>query len=241
MLKTILDFVKQLLSGIFRDKIKELANNVGKKKESTTIETTTPITEEQAVIESIETAMVEEKNKPAEGNTLLELLDTLEISQYGKPNIVSDVDKPTLLLLDDLEITKMLYQTDIAEIKHVYNKVLEEDFKIVECIYPTAGPVAYDYIKNNKVDFAIFDITLGHILNINDRLVELDGIDMAYALLKHNPNAKFLLCTAHTVNNNHIINTYKEKIKRVLNIDFEDVYLNKNSDRFKHIYNLLYS
>ena len=145
-----------------------------------------------------------------------EMMNRIDYNVIGKPEIINPEQEKTILLLDDIPYTQLLYLEDAKKIKEEYGLDVHKDFKIVRCLGPNAGFLAYKYfvIDKNKCDYGILDITLGHRVNVTGSwFMELDGIDIANYITKLNPNFKFLLCTAHTIN--------------------------KNSDRYKKMYELI--
>lgn len=159
-----------------------------------------------------------------------------------QPEILNKDAKKTLIIVDDIEYTDVLYTNDIAKIKETYNLDINQDYKIVLCVGYYAGYIAYKYFLENKVDVGIFDITLGHQLHVIDTwFMEVDGIDIAYFLKQIHPDSKFILCTAHSLNMySTTIATYNNKCIRHFKQPLESFYLNKNSDRIEALKNLLY-
>lgn len=159
-----------------------------------------------------------------------------------EPTIINPDKSKTLIIVDDIEYTDVLYTNDIEKIKDKYNIDVNNDYKIVLAVGYYAGYIAYKYMQNNKVDCAILDITLGHQLHVIDTwFMEMDGIDIAYFLKQTNPDIKFMLCTAHSLNmNSTTISTYNNKCLRHFEHPLEYFYVNKNSDRVEVIKELLY-
>lgn len=172
-----------------------------------------------------------------------ELLNTYDFNNLPKVDITNPEGKKTFLMVDDIPYTKLLFQQDFRTIETLYNKSIVDDFKIVECFGNKAGWQAYKYaiLDGNPVDYAMFDITLGHVLKHKDDVLDIDGIDIAYNIVNKYPELKFLLFTAHSLNRESvIINKYITKFENGLGKNVEDNYLNKNSTRYDIIYNLLY-
>lgn len=173
-----------------------------------------------------------------------DILNQFSFKDIAEPSIINPDGSKTLLIVDDVVYTKLLYQFDFNNIKKQYNKDVAVDYKIVNCLDPTAGYSAYKYaiIDNNKIDVAIIDITLGYRVSINDKYyTEIDGIDLAYHLVNKYPDIKYVLCTAHTLNvNNQIVKKYNDKMLKCLGCNIEDKYINKNEYRVDKLYKLLY-
>lgn len=173
-----------------------------------------------------------------------EILSEYDFDGIARPEVIDKGKEKTILVVDDVIYTNILYQSDFKKIKEKYNKDIEEDFNIVKCLGSTAGYSAYRYtiVEGHKVDIAIIDITLGYRVNIaNKYYVEIDGIDLAYHLVQKYPDIKFIMCTAHTLNlNNSVVKRYYNKMGIYLNYNLEDKYLNKNDDRVEKLYELIY-
>jgi hypothetical protein len=121
-----------------------------------------------------------------------------------KPDIIcgKDNDK-TLLILDDIEMAYNLYKIDFNRIKAKYDKEVCDKVKVINALGTRAGVIAYKYIAidGNKIDYAILDLTLGYVIKLSKGdYIELDGVDIAIAILKGNPDAKFIFSTVHTLN-----------------------------------------
>lgn len=172
-----------------------------------------------------------------------DMFKNIDWSKVPDPEIDNPDAKESILLLDDINFTDMLYEEDFNKIKKNNNLDITKEYKLVKCLGEQAGFMAYKYsvINKNSVDFGILDITLGNRIKINDEwMMELDGIDIAKYLSEVNPNFKYVLCTAHTLNKSaSTIKTYNEKCKKIFGYEMDQVYLNKNIDRYETIYKLL--
>ena len=168
-------------------------------------------------------------------------LDNLDLSVFKEPTIYGIGDKK-LLLLDDVGMMYNLYKITFGKINRLYNVNIENNFSIVSSIGKLSGYMAYKYILNNKIDYALLDITLGDL--VRDKLnnsVEIDGIDIAIKLLEVNPDIKFKFISAHTLNKrNYTMVNYFNKFESVTNLDISKYYIYKNGDMCKDIYNFLY-
>lgn len=172
------------------------------------------------------------------------LLANIDYSNVLEPSIVNPTCNKTLLVVDDYELTKVLYANDFDKIKDEYGVSPREDFKIVRCLDSESGLQAFKYIMmdKNKVDYALLDLTLGCVVKLEDnRFVEIDGATLAIWIMKSNPNAKVKFVTMHTMNDeNHIVKGYINKL-RTAGIDLVANYISKNSlQRYKELYEFLY-
>lgn len=173
-----------------------------------------------------------------------DMLKAQDYSNVPKPVIINPDGIVTILILDDVPYTDLLYQSDFKDIERIYGINIEQTCKIVKCLGDQAGYMAYKYavLENNKIDIGILDITLGHRIKImNEWYMEFDGIDVAIQLKKHNPYFEFVLSTAHTTNlENYSIKNYNDKCIKNLGHDLNKVYLNKNSTRYEKLYDFFY-
>jgi len=171
-------------------------------------------------------------------------VESIDYDKYGNPGISRVENGKTILILDDIQNMWYLYGEDFKDIKRVYDKDVNEDFNIITCLGPKAGFIAHKFIHENyeHVDYAILDITLGYGVKLtNGDYVEYDGIDVFLELYKRNPDLKFIFCTAHTLNKkNPTVGFFFKKFEDATGLNFSNYYLNKNSERYKRIYELLY-
>lgn len=172
-----------------------------------------------------------------------EMMNKINYDKIGEPEIINPQGEKTILLLDDVPYTQLLYLEDVKKINTEFNLDVYQKFKIVRCLGTNAGFLAYKYfiIDKNPCDIGILDITLGHRVNVTGSwFMELDGIDIAKYISVLNSDFKFLLCTAHTINiDNYIVNNYNKKCIKFFDKELINFYLNKNSDRYISIYNLI--
>lgn len=168
-------------------------------------------------------------------------LNDIDMSLFKDPKIYGTGDKK-LLLLDDVELVANLYKTTFNRINRMHDVNIEKDYMIISSIGKLSGYRAYKYILNNKVDYALLDITLGDLIrNNSNKAVEIDGVDIAIKLLELNPNIKFKFISSHTLNKrNYTMVYYFNKFERMTNLDISEHYIYKNGDFGKDIYSFLY-
>lgn len=159
-----------------------------------------------------------------------------------EPKIDNPDGKKTIIIVDDVEYTEILYNGDLNIVKQRYGQDFLDDYKIVWCLGEDAGYIAYDYVvnKNNKVDIGILDITLGHSLVTENGRIAVDGIDIGMYITEVCPEFLFVLCTAHTCDKtNQIVSKYMKKTEKYFNKTLESLYLNKNNRTPESFYNLI--
>ena len=169
---------------------------------------------------------------------------SIDYDRYPDPEIIDNGKEETILFLDDIPNMWYLYNTDMDRIKSEHGRDIRKEFNIIKCLGEKAGFTAHKFIFKDykKVDYAILDITLGFGVKLtNSEYVEYDGIDVLLELYKRNPDMKFIFCTAHTLNKkNPTVGYFFKKFESATGLKFEDHYVNKNSDRYKDIFKLLY-
>lgn len=174
----------------------------------------------------------------------IDIINSIDYEEYDELVTVNENNDKVLFILDDIPDSLTLYKIDFNNIKRRYGLDIENDFAIVRCVGATAGFKAHKHIvvNNNKIDYAILDITLGYIKKLNNgEYLEFDGVDIAIDILNANPDAKILFSTAHTLNKrNPTMQYYFGKFERLTGKKIEEFYLHKNSNRVEPIKNMLY-
>ena len=171
------------------------------------------------------------------------LLINFDYNLVPEPVIEGNVDGKKIILVDDVVQTNILYTIDIKKINQLYSVDFLKEFCLVKCFGQYAGFTAYKYavLEKHQVDYGIFDLTLGHIINVDNNILEVDGIDICYAIKQVSPKMNFLLCTAHTLNKNSLtMKKFSKKCLNGLNVKLSSRYMNKNSDRYSRIGSMVY-
>ena len=187
--------------------------------------------------ENIDNLIEDEKNKLLSIEEKLKLVD---FSIYDDPKISNIKEEPVLLILDDVPDSEILYNIDFKNMERKYNFNPYKEMKVVKCLGATAGFKAFKYINKpeNKIDYAVLDITLGFSIKLKTGdVLELDGVDIAIEILKRNPKAKIIFCTAHTMNSrNPIMKYYIDKYYDYTGKDISKCAVYKNSNRMEELY-----
>ena len=174
----------------------------------------------------------------------MDLINMINYDEY-KDLEFEDNGKPILLIMDDMKLSKRIYETEFNKIKNTYNKDVRVEFNIVWAIGSNTGYETIKFLKKHKVDYAILDITLCNPIRLsNGNYIEIDGIDVSACFRKYCPDGKFIFSTAHTLNPDNSITTYyRDKMIELNGIDLleQEEYLSfKNSNQLEDIYRLLY-
>ena len=171
--------------------------------------------------------------------------EKFDLADFPDPVIEGNVDsKNSFLIVDDLEATFFLYETDFDDIKSRVGIDIREEFKIVKCSGDDAGFIAQKYIANNNDELvlAILDITLGKIIKLADgTIVTCDGIDIGIQIMSKYPNCDVRFCSAHRLSReNAEIKKYIDKFEHTTGLDIEDYYFSKKSNRTEFILDMYY-
>ena len=192
--------------------------------------------------------------------TKSEMVSRLDMSKYGTPIFVNDYnkDRPTIIMVDDLLPTKVLYDVAIKNIKHVkFNKDKNEcevdythdnKIKVLEdynVLYFIGKNVGFSFLhflesSNIKIDYIVLDITINTFAKVDDNILEIDGVDLAIYIDKKYPDCKIMFNTAHTMNpRNPTVSSYMSKFKQHFNVGIEKYSINKLSNLSIAIYSLI--
>ena len=171
-----------------------------------------------------------------------EIIDSIDYNKFKSLEYVNTKQK-TLLLVDDIEISEFLYKADFDGLLSMYKLDVMNEYNYVKALGPVCGYSAINFIRTSEVliTHAILDLTLGHIEIVSDgTYIEVDGVDIAIELYRHNPDVKILFSTAHSLDNkNSTVKYYFNKLQEATGRSLLDLYLNKNGDRKDSLYNLL--
>lgn len=171
-----------------------------------------------------------------------EIIDSIDYNKFKSLEYVNKTQK-TLLLVDDIEISEFLYKADFDGLLSMYKLDVMNEYNYVKALGPVCGYSAINFIRTSEVliTHAILDLTLGHIEIVSDgTYIEVDGVDIAIELYRHNPDVKILFSTAHSLDNkNSTVKYYFNKLQEATGRSLLDLYLNKNGDRKDSLYNLL--
>jgi len=175
-----------------------------------------------------------------------ELVNIMDYSIVPEPIVINKVETgKNILIVDDIDYSISLYQADSNVMLRKYGKSFFKENTIIFAGSNAAGFIAHKYIMdpNNKIDIAILDITLGsryYIQGYGD--LEYDGIDIVIELLKINPDLKFVLSTAHSLDRaNKTLQGYYTKFETATGLILDDYYVAKNNDRHDDLYKLVYN
>lgn len=188
--------------------------------------------------------IVLEKESTKVIKTREEILKEINLDNYQDEVYLNEFKegRPTILILDDLPSTEILYSIDFRNIKEEFELDIENKFNIIMIYNRKAGFAALKFLKKNiKIDYAILDITIDSLEKFdNGDFLDLDGIDIGIELHKINPNVKIKFSSAHTLNiKNNLMLEYITKYEGYFKNSITEHSIDKNSTRYKVLYNFL--
>ena len=170
-------------------------------------------------------------------------LTKIDLSRYKDEEYLNpyDVNKKTIILVDDLTATKVLYEIAFSEIKRRHKIDVTEDYNIVFFFGKNVGFSVIKFLsKDINIDYAILDITIDTLAKFDDEYIELDGVDIAIAIANKNPNTKIMFNSAHTMNpRNLTVSEFIEKYKKHFKDDMYKYTIDNLVDMNQANYNFL--
>lgn len=184
----------------------------------------------------------QENNTYKENSMDESLPEEVDYSLIPDVVIKGNKDGKKLLFMDDILDQFFLYSLDIEDINERYGMNIYDKYCVLESSGEWAAfSVIKEINKGESIDFAVLDITIGKSIKLKGgRYVEYDGVDIAIALTKSNPDCKIIFCSSHPLNRRspdiHLfIKKWEDSTGKVM----DDYYFNKNSDRAKSLYEFL--
>ena len=142
-----------------------------------------------------------------------------------------DKNKPSILIVDDNEYIKDLYEYDFKQLDRIANEPISSKYNIIYALGDNSGMLALQYIvRDFNIKIALLDLTLAKLYNIEeDTFIELDGVDLAIALEKYLPNTFYRFLSAHNLEYPiGILMEYLKKANKYLNRDLAVLTINKS-------------
>lgn len=142
-----------------------------------------------------------------------------------------------VLIVDDLEDIDVVYKTSFNRIQRSYKKNIYRDFNIYITFEPNCGAVAFHFLKEHRIDYAILDITLGYLTHLNNgQTITIDGIDLAVEIWRRYPECKICFSTVHTCNQkNPTVAKYFKKFHILTGKHLDDYYIEKNDPNLHNV------
>lgn len=172
-----------------------------------------------------------------------DILTKIDLSRYRDEEYLNpyDVNKKTIILVDDLPATKVLYEIAFNEIKRIHKVDVTKDYNIIFFFGKNVGFSVIKFLnKDINIDYAILDITIDTLAKFDDEYIELDGVDIAIAIANKNATTKIMFNSAHTMNpRNLTVSEFIEKYKKHFKDDMYKYTIDKLVDMNQAIYNFL--
>lgn len=207
------------------------------------------------IITYIREKFLNKKKEDAEENILSnqysvqELISMSDFSNYPDPEILNPEGDITILYMDDLH---EIMETSMNDLEIIRTKMLDTEekkkmfsrFKIVKCTGLYAGQIALKYSKNNKIDKAILDLTLGKepMEFDNGQFLDINGDDVAIELYNQNKDIHIAIFSSHTLNsNNPQYRSYMENFLEHTGDDIMKHYIGRIGNRVQNIAEFLFT
>lgn len=187
------------------------------------------------IVVSKPSVMVKSKEDILKEINLEDYQDEVYINEFN-PN------RKTLLIIDDLPTTEVLYSVDFKHIKSDFEFDINKKFNIIMLYDRKVGFAALKFLKKKiKIDYAILDINIDSLEKFdNGDYLDLDGIDLAMELVKENSSVKIIFSSAYTLNvRNPLMYEYITKYEQHFNKSLVENTIDKNSVRYKVLHQFL--
>ncbi len=166
------------------------------------------------------------------------MFDELDLGKYPQPELLDTYKegKPSVLIVDDVADIKLIYIEDLEKLKVTTGVNIREELNIYFAMGRDSGFIAYKFLEEGtNVEYGLLDITMESTTKFDSGdLLDIDGVDIAVSMKKHNPNAKFLFVTAHSLKKgNKLMGYYIQKIEENFlkdnDLKIEDISVHKST------------
>lgn len=170
------------------------------------------------------------------------MINTITNIDRDNWNLLNEqLDKKTLLFVDDDQLAKLLYDMDIRRILAEFPDKHEKYF--ISGIFDTDARFIYkDIIEQNIAipDIVLLDLSLGTLVkDTSENIVTLDGADLAAITKELHPTIDVYIATAHNLfAHGNVIDEYNNRLKEIP-LDINTHYLNKNTTRYEKLKEIL--
>lgn len=141
-----------------------------------------------------------------------------------------DINKKTILIMDDREEIISSVLDDLAALDNTNNFFLE-DYNILTVSSKMAGFSVLDILEKApkiEINFALLDVILGGKKNIDGKRKMVDGVDVALAIWEKFPNADILFFSGCIIENNDDPFSFKNKFDKYTDDDMNNYLMPKD-------------
>ena len=141
-----------------------------------------------------------------------------------------DLNKKTILIMDDREEIISSVLDDLAALDNTNNFFLE-DYNILTVSSKMAGFSVLDILEKApkiEIKFALLDVILGGKKNIDGKRKMVDGVDVAIAIWEKFPNADILFFSGCIIETNDDPFSFKNKFDKYTDDDMNNYLMPKD-------------
>ena len=141
-----------------------------------------------------------------------------------------DLNKKTILIMDDREEIISSVLDDLAALDNTNNFFLE-DYNILTVSSKMAGFSVLDILEKApkiEINFALLDVILGGKKNIDGKRKMVDGVDVAIAIWEKFPNADILFFSGCIIETNDDPFSFKNKFDKYTDDDMNNYLMPKD-------------
>lgn len=141
-----------------------------------------------------------------------------------------DINKKTILIMDDREEIISSVLDDLAALDNTNNFFLE-DYNILTVSSKMAGFSVLDILEKApkiEINFALLDVILGGKKNIDGKRKMVDGVDVAIAIWEKFPNADILFFSGCIIETNDDPFSFKNKFDKYTDDDMNNYLMPKD-------------
>lgn len=141
-----------------------------------------------------------------------------------------DINKKTILIMDDREEIISSVLDDLAALDNTNNFFLE-DYNILTVSSKMAGFSVLDILEKApkiEINFALLDVILGGKKNIDGKRKMVDGVDVALAIWEKFPNADILFFSGCIIETNDDPFSFKNKFDKYTDDDMNNYLMPKD-------------
>lgn len=179
------------------------------------------------IVEPTTTVKINNKNNNNNNMTIDEQIEWIKNENWCNDY---DINKKTILIMDDREEIISSVLDDLAALDNTNNFFLE-DYNILTVSSKMAGFSVLDILEKApkiEINFALLDVILGGKKNIDGKRKMVDGVDVALAIWEKFPNADILFFSGCIIENNDDPFSFKNKFDKYTDDDMNNYLMPKD-------------